>query len=325
MMYSVEELLTLTENEVSSLNFGKEPHLLYEPIRYSMQEGGKRVRPLMLLLAANIFTDKIQPFFRTAIGVEMFHNFTLLHDDIMDNSPTRRGRDSVHRKWGCNVAILSGDAMLIYAYKLILETPSENLVKVLSVFNKLSLELCEGQQYDMDFEIRELVSMDEYINMICLKTSVLIAGAIEMGAVLGGASDDDCRKLYDFGLNIGIAFQLQDDILDAYADSATFGKPIGGDIIEGKKSYIFLLCYERANDDDKKLLLSTLNSNSLENSSKISIIKEIYNKYDIKRVAENDAEHYFHKATELLNKVSVNQERKDCILGYAKSLLVRIK
>lgn len=324
-MYSVEELLTLTENEVSFLNFGKEPHLLYEPIRYSMQEGGKRVRPLMLLLAANIFTDKIQPFLRTAIGVEMFHNFTLLHDDIMDNSPTRRGRDSVHRKWGSNVAILSGDAMMIYAYKLIIETPSKDLIKVLSVFNKLSLELCEGQQYDMDFENKELVSMEEYIQMICLKTSVLIAGAIEMGAILGGASEDDCRKLYDFGLNIGIAFQLQDDILDAYADSATFGKPIGGDIIEGKKSYIFLLCYKRACDKDKELLLSTLNNNSIENNRKISIIKEIYNRYDIKRAAESDAEFYFNKATELLEKVSASNEKKNHILGYAKSLLVRIK
>lgn len=324
-MYSVEELLTLTENEVSFLNFGKEPHLLYEPIRYSMQEGGKRVRPLMLLLAANIFTDKIQPFLRTAIGVEMFHNFTLLHDDIMDNSPTRRGRDSVHRKWGSNVAILSGDAMMIYAYKLIIETPSKDLIKVLSVFNKLSLELCEGQQYDMDFENKELVSMEEYIQMICLKTSVLIAGAIEMGAILGGASEDDCHKLYDFGLNIGIAFQLQDDILDAYADSATFGKPIGGDIIEGKKSYIFLLCYKRACDKDKELLLSTLNNNSIENNRKISIIKEIYNRYDIKRAAESDAEFYFNKATELLEKVSASNEKKNHILGYAKSLLVRIK
>ena len=324
-MYSIEEILSLTENGVASLDLGSEPHLLYEPIKYSMQEGGKRVRPLMLLLSANIFTDDIKPFISTAIGVEMFHNFTLLHDDIMDNSMKRRGRDSVHCKWGSNVAILSGDTMLIYAYKLILATKSDSLVKVLSVFNNMSIQLCEGQQFDMDFESKPLVRMDEYINMISLKTSVLIAASIEMGAILGGACESDCRKLYDFGLNIGTTFQLQDDILDLYGDSATFGKPIGGDIIAGKKSYIFLLCYDLASKEDKAELLSVLSDNTLANSLKITKIKSIYDKYDIKRIAERDAELYFNKAIETLNDVSIPAERKETLLSYSKSLLARIK
>ena len=324
-MYSVKEILAFTEDGVSSLELDCQPHLLYEPIRYSMQEGGKRVRPLMLLLTANIFANDIKPFIPTAIGVEMFHNFTLLHDDIMDNSHTRRGRDSVQLKWGSNVAILSGDTMMIYAYKLILSTESNNLIKVLSVFNDLSIKLCEGQQYDMDFESKSLVKMDEYLNMICLKTSVLIAGAIEMGAILGGASESDCRKLYDFGLNIGIAFQLQDDILDLYGDSATFGKPIGGDIVEGKKSYIFLLCYDLASAEDKSTLLELLPNCTMEKSSKISAIKSIYDKYDIKNIAERNAELYFDKAIKLLEDVSVSVERKDILLNYSKSLLARIK
>lgn len=324
-MYKTEELLKMTEEAIASLPLGSEPHRLYEPIRYTMAEGGKRVRPLMLLHAANIFTDNIKPFIPAAVGVEIFHNFTLLHDDIMDNSPTRRGRDTVHRKWNNNVAILSGDAMLIYAYKLILHTQSEHLLSAMAAFNKLSLELCEGQQFDMDFERRELVSKEEYLNMIRLKTSVLIAGAMEMGAILGGASENDCRLIYNFGLNIGAAFQIQDDILDLYATSESFGKPIGGDIIEGKKSYIFILCYNKATAEDKKILLATLHNKELPSNTKIATIKTIYNRYSIKEDAESDAENYFKIGIELLKDITIEQKRKNELITYSESLLSRIK
>lgn len=324
-MYKTEELLKITEEAIHSLPLGSEPHLLYEPIRYTMQEGGKRVRPLMLLLAANLFTDKIQPLIPAAIGVEIFHNFTLLHDDIMDNSPKRRGRDTVHRKWNNNVAILSGDTMLIYAYKLILQTQNEHLLQAMTAFNKLSLELCEGQQFDMDFEQRELVTIDDYLNMIRLKTSVLIAGAMEMGAILGGASKEDSQHLYNFGLNIGAAFQIKDDILDLYATSASFGKPIGGDIKEGKKSYIFLLCYNKATDEEKKILLDTLHDKEMEPDFKINLIRKLYNQYSIKEIADKDAEEYFTLGVKQLEKVNLPMERKNNILLYSKSLLSRIK
>lgn len=324
-MYRTEELLKMTEEAIISLPLGSEPHRLYEPIRYTMAEGGKRVRPLMLLHAANIFTDNITPLIPAAIGVEIFHNFTLLHDDIMDNSPTRRGRDTVHRKWNNNVAILSGDAMLIYAYKLILQTQSDNLLHAMSAFNKLSLELCEGQQYDMDFERRELVTIEEYLNMIRLKTSVLIAGAMEMGAILGGASKTDSQLIYNFGLNIGAAFQIQDDILDLYATSDSFGKPIGGDIIEGKKSYIFILCYNKATAEDKKILLDTLHDTIISPPTKISVIKNIYDKYSIKKDAESDAENYFRIGIKLLENINTIQERKNELIRYSESLLFRIK
>lgn len=324
-MYTTQQLLQLTEEAIGLLPLGSEPHLLYEPIRYTMQEGGKRVRPLGLLLAANIYTDDIKPLISAAIGVEIFHNFTLLHDDIMDNSSTRRGRDTVHRKWNNNVAILSGDAMLIYAYKLLLQTKNDNIVRAMSSFNKLSLELCEGQQFDMDFEQRELVTIEEYLNMIRLKTSVLIAGAMEMGAILGGASERDCQLIYNFGLNLGAAFQIQDDILDLYATSESFGKQLGGDIKEGKKSYIFLLCYKLADLNDKKTLLDTLHNSDITDEEKISTIRSIYDKYSIKECATKDAECYFTKGLESLRDIDATEDRKQEFIDYSSSLLYRIK
>ncbi len=324
-MYSTKEVLEIIERGIANIDMPEEPNRLYNPIGYTMQEGGKRLRPLLMLLTANLYTDNIEPYVSAALGVEMFHNFTLLHDDIMDNSPTRRGRESVHTKWGHNVAILSGDAMLIFAYKLILATPSEHLHKVLSIFNKLSLELCEGQQLDMDFEERNEVSMQEYMDMIELKTSVLIAGAMEMGGVLGGASDCDTNLIYNFGLNIGLAFQIQDDILDMYADSVSFGKPIGGDIIEGKKSFISLLCMEMAADEDKARLLDILHDSKGEDSVRVSEARAIFDKYDIKNIAEEVVKSYFDDAMAIMDAVEVSPERKEVVINYVQSLLYRSK
>lgn len=324
-MYTIDELLSLTEENITSLPLSSEPHLLYEPIRYGMQEGGKRVRPVLMLLTANLFTDNISPFVPTAVALEMFHNFTLLHDDIMDNSEKRRGRDTVHRRWGTNVAILSGDAMLIYAYKLMLTTAGEKALEVMNVFNKLSLELCEGQQIDMDFESTLEVSLTEYLNMIRLKTSVLIAGAMQIGAIMGGASSEDATKAYSLGINIGTAFQIQDDILDLYAECPSFGKPIGGDIIEGKKSYLYLLCYEHASESDKLTLRELYNNTELAAQSKIEAVRSLFDKYDIRTKAEEAVRRYTLVAQESLEAITVSPERKKTLREYAIALISRVK
>ncbi len=322
-MYSEKDILEIVERGVNDINLPEEPIMLYEPIRYTMQVGGKRLRPLLMLLTANLYTDDIEPLLPAALGIEMFHNFTLLHDDIMDNSLTRRGRESVHAKWGSNTAILSGDAMLIYAYGLILNTSSDELTRIMRIFNKLSLELCEGQQMDMDFEKMEEVSMQKYMDMIRLKTSVLIAGAMEIGSVYGGADDCDSNLIYNFGLNIGIAFQLQDDILDLYADSASFGKRVGGDIIEGKKSFISLLCLEMASEEDRIRLLDILHDSTVDSIARVKAARELLDKYNIKSAAEEVVKSYFDDAIAIMGAVDVPIERKEILLDYVRSLLNR--
>ena len=236
-MYTNEQLQTLIENYLAQTEFPAEPELLYAPIAYSLSGGGKRLRPMLVLLAHAVFADNVQQALPAAGAVEVFHNFTLLHDDIMDNAAIRRGKPSVFAKWGQNVAILSGDAMLIYAYRLLCGLPADKLPQVLATFDDMALEVCEGQQYDMDFEKKQKVSVVEYMHMIELKTSALLAGSVLIGALLGGASENDCRKLRRFAIELGLAFQLQDDLLDSYGDER-LGKAIGGDILEGKKTYL---------------------------------------------------------------------------------------
>ena len=234
-MQTNEELLATIENYLAQTDFPAEPELLYAPIGYSLGGGGKRLRPMLVMLSCGIFSDQIQSALPAAAAVEMFHNFTLLHDDIMDNAAMRRGKPSVFARWGQNVAILSGDAMLICAYRLLSGVPAHLLPQILATFNQMALEVCEGQQYDMDFEQKQKVSVVEYMHMIELKTSVLLAGSAVIGATLGGASEEDCRKLRRFAVELGLAFQLQDDLLDSYGDER-LGKAIGGDILEGKKT-----------------------------------------------------------------------------------------
>ncbi len=324
-MYSAKELLEFTERGIASLPLSDSPQLLYSPIRYAMQEGGKRLRPLLMLLTANMYSESVEGCLNAAIGVEMFHNFTLLHDDIMDNSSTRRGMPTVHAKWSSNVAILSGDAMLIYAYGLIIDTPTPELQRVLKIFNQLSIELCEGQQMDMDFESRDDVSMEEYMDMIRLKTSVLIAGSMEMGAVMGGASECDNNLIYNFGLNIGTAFQIQDDILDLYADKESFGKRIGGDIIEGKKSFISLLCLELADEADKKRLHDILADRDGDDAQRVNEARALLDKYGVKEIAEDLVRSYFEDAMAIMDAVEVAEERKTTLKEYVNTLLYRNK
>ena len=256
-MRNNDQILDLFENYLAQMQLPEEPELLYNPIIYAMSGGGKRIRPVLLLLACEAFGGDVTDAMPAALAVEMFHNFTLLHDDIMDNAVVRRGKPSVYAKWGSNVAILSGDAMMIEAYKLLRGVPEDKLARILDIFTPMALQVCEGQQYDMDFEKIQKVAVAEYMNMIELKTSVLLAGSAMIGAVIGNASEEDCRKIYRYALELGLAFQLQDDLLDSYGTVEELGKRIGGDILEGKKTCLMLNTMSRATEEDREVLRHT--------------------------------------------------------------------
>ncbi|WP_308501125.1 polyprenyl synthetase family protein [uncultured Alistipes sp.] len=321
-MQNNEQLLQTIENYLAQTEFPAEPELLYAPIGYSLAGGGKRLRPMLLMLACGIFTDDIQHALPAAAAVEVFHNFTLLHDDIMDNAAVRRGKPSVYAKWGQNVAILSGDAMLICAYRLLSAIPSQTLPQVLTIFNAMALEVCEGQQYDMDFEHKPKVSVVEYMHMIELKTSVLLAGAVAIGATLGGASEEDCRKLRRFAIELGLAFQLQDDLLDSYGDER-LGKAIGGDILEGKKTYLMITAMSHADEPTREILRKTYRNPELSDQEKISIVKEIYDRLDIPRLTEQQISLRFERALAQLDTLTANPERTRQMRDFAAGLMGR--
>lgn len=324
-MFTFNQLIDRLDIEIANIQFDKEPKLLYEPIKYLIEAGGKRLRPVLVLMAHNIFAENIEDSMPAAIAIEMFHNFTLLHDDIMDNSDTRRGRATVNVKWDNNVAILSGDTMNIMAYKYLSATPKKHLSKSLDIFNKLAIDICEGQRYDMDFERLDNVSLDQYIDMIRLKTSVLMAGALEIGAVIGGANDKDAKDLYDFGILLGLAFQLSDDMLDTYGDEATFGKKIGGDIMEAKKTFLLIDTLSKANDEDKCNIFSILKDKKMQRESKILQIKSFYAKYSAKEAIENKIQYYYIKAVDILNGLNVDTNRKIEMLSLCKKMIERKK
>ncbi len=322
-MYTKEELLTAFEGYMRSIAFPSEPDALYEPIRYALDNGGKRLRPLLLLMACNVFEEDVTSAMPGAAAVEVFHNFTLLHDDIMDNSSVRRGKPTVHRKWGENSAILSGDAMMIYAYKLLEGLPAEVLPKVFRIFNDTSLKVCEGQQYDMDFELLEQVSMDEYIKMISLKTAVLLAGALAIGAVMGGASDKDTASLYTFGMELGLAFQIQDDLLDCYGTQEAFGKPVGGDILEGKKTYLITSAMEKADQTTRLRLGGLMHNREMLDGEKVSRVLAIYDELGVRALAEESVKLHTDRAVAALEGLSVTSERTGCLKTLAISLTGR--
>jgi farnesyltranstransferase len=277
---------------------------------------------MLLLLANGIFTDKYQHALPAAAAIEVFHNFTLLHDDIMDNAAVRRGKPSVYAKWGQSVAILSGDAMMICAYRLLGEVPPAQLPQILSTFNIMALEVCEGQQYDMDFEKKQKVSVAEYMNMIELKTSVLLAGGTVIGAMLGGASDEDCRKLRRFAIELGLAFQLQDDLLDSYGDER-LGKAIGGDILEGKQTYLMVTAMSRADEATREILRATHKDAYLTDVEKIATVKTVYDQLDVRRLTEQQISLRFERAISILDTLSVDQTRTQRMREYAASLVDR--
>ena len=323
MLYA-EKMLDQVENYLAQMEMPAEPELLYTPISYSMQGGGKRLRPVLLMLTYSLFADDYQRALPAAAAIEVFHNFTLLHDDIMDNALLRRGKPSVYTKWGKNVAILSGDAMMIEAYRLLGRTQTDNLSPILSVFSQTALEVCEGQQYDMDFETKQKVSVVEYMRMIELKTSVLLAGAVVIGAMLGGASEEDCKALRRFAIELGLAFQLQDDLLDSYGDER-LGKAIGGDILEGKKTYLMITAMSRADEEQREVLRSTHLDPKLSDQEKIDRIKTLYNALDVPHLTEQQIAVRFERALAQLDTLQVDPARVEHLREYAKSLMGRNK
>ncbi len=306
-----------------SQNLDRDPKNLYQPIRYILNLSGKKIRPVLTLMAANIFSGDFKIALPAAYAIEMFHNFTLVHDDIMDDAPLRRGKETVHEKWNINTGILSGDAMLILAYQYFENYPAKTFLKLAKLFSKTALEVCDGQQLDVDFETRNDVTIEEYIKMISLKTSVLIGAALKMGAIVSEANETDAQKLYDFGLNLGIAFQLQDDYLDTFGNPETFGKQVGGDIIENKKTYLFLKALELAEPNDKNVLHQLFQEKLDNNEDKISITKIIFNKYNIPNHIKSQINDYSLKAFKVLERMQISDDAKKELVNFGKALMTR--
>ena len=322
-MYTTAQLQEKINNYIAEIPFVKEPVELYKPIEYVMLMGGKRVRPVLMLLAYNLFNEDISLSLAPASGIEIFHNYTLLHDDLMDRANMRRGKETVHKVWGDNTAILSGDAMFVLACQYIAKTPAFCLKEVLDLFNHTALEVCEGQQYDVDFEKRDDVTADEYIEMIRLKTAVLLAAAVKIGAFLGNASAKDAELLYKFGINIGLAFQLKDDYLDVYGDPVVFGKNLGGDILCNKKTFMLIKAFELADEKQIKNLNFWINKLNFESEEKIKAVTDLYNEIGVKEVCENKMAEYYNGAIEVLDKVSVDEYRKNELKKLVQELMYR--
>lgn len=324
-MLKFEEIQNIVNNEIAKLDFKSEPVELYQPISYVLSGNGKRLRPCLALLSCNLFNNDIRNAIKPAIGVEMFHNFTLLHDDIMDKADIRRNKPTVHKKWNENVAILSGDAMLIKTYELFFELKPNILAKVIEVFNKAALQVCEGQQYDMNFETKIDVTTDEYIKMITLKTAVLLAASLKIGAIIGGATLKDANLLYNYGINLGIAFQLQDDYLDVYGDVKTFGKKIGGDIVSNKKTYLLISAIENAKDENKYKLLNLLYNKHIKSHEKIKEVTDIYNDLNIPQVLKEKLHFYHSQAVNNISQVNAKKGDINVFIKLSNNLLIRKK
>jgi geranylgeranyl diphosphate synthase type II len=314
-----EVFLAYLQEEVKVM----EPVNLYHPVAYILELGGKRIRPVLVMLGASAFQEDVKKALPAAAAVEVFHNFTLLHDDIMDAAPLRRGQLTVHEKWDANTAILSGDVMMILAIQFLEKYEGVTYKRLTTLFNRTAIEVCEGQQYDMDFEKREEVSVEEYVEMIRLKTSVLVAAALKMGAIIAESSEEDAQKIYDFGLNLGIAFQLQDDYLDVYGDAATFGKQVGGDIIENKKTYLYIQALKNVNAEERKVLLDLYSQNLEDNILKIAKVKAIFNANAIDELTKVAIRSYTQKAFEVLESMDMAPEGKILLRKFGENLMVR--
>jgi geranylgeranyl diphosphate synthase type II len=314
--------MTDINNAIERLDWNREPRALYEPVEYTLASGGKRLRPTLALLASRMFGGRDEEVMPAALALEVFHNFTLLHDDVMDRAEVRRGRPTVHVLWNDNTAILSGDQMMIEAYRLLSGVPEDKLPKVLRMFNDMATGICEGQQYDMDFETRQDVSMDEYMHMIKLKTSVLLANALQTGAYIAGATDDQQQRLYDYGINLGLAFQIQDDLLDVYGDPATFGKAIGGDILCGKKTFMLLTALSLATPAQRDELESQLNATDDEPQHRIAAVTAIYDRLHVREHAEHAIILHTGKALDSLAGLPHN-EAADTLRSLADKLTTR--
>ena len=322
-MYAISYYQDIVTEHFKSLALKKEPKNLYEPIQYILSLGGKRLRPVLTLMSAEVFDVDCQKALPAATAVEVFHNFSLIHDDIMDDAPLRRGNETVHQKWNINTGILSGDAMLILAYQYFEEYEPSIFRELAKLFSKTALEVCEGQQYDVDFETRDDVTIQEYLKMIEYKTAVLVGAAMKMGAIVAETSTENANAIYDFGLNLGIAFQLQDDYLDAFGNPETFGKQVGGDIIENKKTYLYLKAMEFASANEKEQLLHLFSIQPNDNTDKINSVKEIFNQTGASEATQKAIQNYTFKALETLEKMNIGNDKKAILKAFGEKLMSR--
>jgi len=320
-MQNLEQLQVLIEQELAKIDYPNSPKQLYQPIDYVMGLGGKRMRPILVLMAHQLFNDDLTKAISPALGIEVFHNFTLLHDDIMDNAPIRRGKQTVHEKWNKNVAILSGDVMMIQTYQLMLKADSDILKDVLDVFSKAATEVCEGQQWDMDFETQENVQLTDYMKMIENKTAVLLAASLQIGGITAGASKENQNNLYHFGLNMGIAFQLKDDLLDAFGNPDEFGKQIGGDIIANKKTFLYLKALQLANEKQKESLVNYFKTQE-QTEQKVMGVKTIFTDLDIPKHTVGMMKAYYTKAMKHLD--AIDSDNKAPLIAFSEKLMDRI-
>ena len=318
-----EELLVKVNDFLDNLKYERKPSGLYDPVKYVLSMGGKRIRPVLMLLSYGLFKDDVESVLMPACALETYHNYTLLHDDLMDNADMRRGHETVHRKWDANTAILSGDSMLVLAYERMAKCNPVYLSDVLHTFTETALEIGEGQQYDMEFETRNDVTENEYIEMIRLKTSVLLACAQKIGAILAGASKQDQDNLYKFGEQIGLAFQLQDYYLDVYGDPKVFGKKVGGDIICNKKTYMLINAYNRADAEQRRELQHWMEAETFNSDEKVAAVTAIYNKVGVDKLAIEKIAYYFEESKKYLDAVQVSDERKAELRLYAQKMMHR--
>ena len=325
MNEQLKKLIATIDKDIRELSLGTDPANLYEPINYILGLGGKRIRPLLSILAYQLYQKGYDKILKPSLAVEVFHNFTLMHDDIMDQAPLRRNMPTVHTKWNENVAILSGDVMLVKAYDLLLEAENSIIKEVISKFNDCAAAVCEGQQMDMDFEDADHVSVDEYLNMIKLKTAVLLGYSLELGGLIGGASKDDRINLKQFGINMGIGFQLMDDLLDVYADKEIFGKQVGGDIIANKKTYLLIKARELAQGADKMELEKWLSLKDFDPVEKVESVTSIFNRLNIEQLTKEQINHYFNIGLDMFSKIEVEKERRTDLLSLSSFLMNREK
>lgn len=321
-MNSAASLVKLVEQEIKSQRFGSNPKSLYDPIHYIMKLGGKRLRPLLTLLAYSLYRDNPKSIVKYATAVELFHNFTLLHDDIMDKAPLRRGKPTVHKKWNVNTAILSGDVMLVKVYEQFMDLSGKTLKELLPVFNKCAAEVCEGQQWDMEFETRLKVTEAQYIQMIKLKTAVLLGFSLELGALLANASSRERKALKEFGINIGIGFQLKDDLLDVYGDQSKFGKQVGGDILANKKTYLLIKAKEKAKGKDKQELEHWITAKKFNKSQKIKVVAALYDRLAIAKLTEKKIAKYFTAGFKNLEQIKESSQ-KQLLIQFTQNLISR--
>ena len=324
-MYTSEQILNLINNSLAELAYNRKPESLYLPVKYVLSLGGKRIRPVLMLLGYNLYKEQPADIVMQALALETYHNYTLLHDDLMDNADMRRGHETVHKKWDANTAILSGDSMLVLAYQRMQQCDDRHLPAVMDLFTETALEIGEGQQYDIDFETRNDVTEEEYIEMIRLKTSVLLACALKIGAIMADAPDEDARLLYKYGEQVGLAFQLQDDLLDVYGDPAVFGKAIGGDITSNKKTYMLINAMNRANAVQRAELTRWIEAKTFDRQEKIAAVTRLYDEIGIRQLCEDKINYYFQEAGKYLEQVAVDNERKEQLRRYTAEMMHREK